>query len=132
MTDLSYTDKDGLNPAEGFINIFNYHKDGKQDGDGYAHGGYPHINGETSSYIDTSYRTGDKEDFFDNGNVWVQPPVNPGPVPPTPTGLYATLKPTVCTVGMFGPDPAILPNFVTEGTYPGIELGENYTVTYIL
>lgn len=70
MTDLSYTNKDGLNLYEGFDNGFNYHRDGKQDGDGYAHGGYPEVTGETSPYTDTSYKTGDNPDFFGNGNVW--------------------------------------------------------------
>lgn len=81
MIDLSYTNKDGLNLYEGFDNGFDYHRDGKQDGDGYAHGGYPEITGETSNYTDTSYKTGDNVDFFDNGNVWEQPSVNPGPGP---------------------------------------------------
>ena len=70
MTDLSYTNKDGLNPATGFTNVFNYHKDGKESGDGYATGGYPEITGETSTYTDTSYKAGDNPDFFDNGNVY--------------------------------------------------------------
>lgn len=77
MTDLSYTNKDGLNLYEGFDNGFNYHKDGKQDGDGYEHGGYPEITGETSEYTDTSYKTGDNPDFFGNGNVWEQ--ISPEP-----------------------------------------------------
>lgn len=63
MIDLSYTDKDGLNPAAGFTNIFNYHKDGAAEGDGYEHGGYPEITGETSELPDTSYKTGDNPDF---------------------------------------------------------------------
>ena len=70
MTDLSYTNKDGLNLYEGFDNGFDYHRDGAAEGDGYAHGGYPEITGETSDYTDTSYRTGDNPDFFNNGNVW--------------------------------------------------------------
>ena len=70
MIDLSYTNKDGVNLYEGFDNGFDYHRDGAAEGDGYAHGGYPEITGETSDYTDTSYRTGDKVDFFDNGNVW--------------------------------------------------------------
>ena len=81
MTDLSYTNKDGVNLYEGFDNGFNYHRDGAAEGDGYAHGGYPEITGETSDYTDTSYRTGDDPDFFDNGNVWVQPSVGPEPEP---------------------------------------------------
>jgi len=79
MIDLSYTDKDGLNPAEGFVEIFDYHKDANPDGEGYEHGGYPEITGQTSPYPNTSYKTGDKVDFFDNGNVIEQPEVNPGP-----------------------------------------------------
>jgi hypothetical protein len=81
MIDLSYTNKDGVNLYEGFDNGFDYHRDGAAEGDGYAHGGYPEITGETSPYTDTSYKTGDDPDFFDNGNVWVQPEVNPGPGP---------------------------------------------------
>lgn len=81
MIDLSYTNKDGVNLFEGFDNGFNYHRDGKESGDGYEHGGYPEITGETSPYTDTSYKTGDNPDFFNNGNVWEQPPVNPGPGP---------------------------------------------------
>lgn len=81
MTDLSYTNKDGLNPATGFTNVYDYHKDGAAEGDGYAHGGYPEITGETSDYTDTSYKTGDNPDFFNNGNVWEQPSVGPGPGP---------------------------------------------------
>lgn len=79
MTDLSYTNKDGLNLYEGFDNGFNYHKDGKQDGDGYAHGGYPEITGETSDYPSSNYKTGDDPDFWGNGNVWEQPSVGPEP-----------------------------------------------------
>ena len=78
MTDLSYTNKDGLNLYEGFDNSFDYHKDGATEGDGYAHGGYPEITDGSSDLPDTSYKTGDNPDFFDNGNVWVQPEVNPG------------------------------------------------------
>lgn len=70
MSDLSYTNKDGLNPAAGFENIFNYHKDAASSGQGYAHGGYPEITGETSTYTDTSYKTGDNSDFFNNGNTF--------------------------------------------------------------
>ena len=81
MTDLSYTNKDGVNLYEGFENGFNYHRDGASEGDGYAHGGYPHITDETSDLPDTSYKTGDDPDFFDNGNVWVQPSIGPGPAP---------------------------------------------------
>ena len=87
MTDLSYTNKDGLNLYEGFDNGFNYHRDGAAEGDGYAHGGYPEVTGETSDYTDTSYKTGDDPDFFDNGNVWVQPSVNPGSTGSTPLPL---------------------------------------------
>ena len=81
MTDLSYTNKDGLNLYEGFDNGFDYHRDGAAEGDGYAHGGYPEITGETSDYTDTSYKTGDYVDFFHNGNVWQQSSNNPGPEP---------------------------------------------------
>ncbi len=89
MQELTYTNKDGLTPADGTTNLdwtdrngvsddpFNYHKDGKEDGDGYQHGGYPEITGETSVYPDTSYITGEKVDFFDNGNVYQQPQVAP-------------------------------------------------------
>lgn len=85
MIDLSYTNKDGLNPAKGFTEVFDYHKDGNPDGDGYEHGGYPEITGQTSPYTDTSYKTGDDPDFFHNGNVIEQPEVNPEPpVPPVP------------------------------------------------
>lgn len=70
MSDLSYTNKDGLNPAAGFTNVFNYHKDAASGAQGYAHGGYPEVTGETSPYTDTSYKTGDNPDFFGNGNVW--------------------------------------------------------------
>ena len=77
MIDLSYTDKDGLNPAEGFTEVFNYHKDGNPSGDGYEHGGYPEITGETSPYPSTSYKTGDDPDFFHNGNVYEQPETAP-------------------------------------------------------
>ena len=70
MTDLSYTNKDGLNPAAGFTNVYNYHRDAASGSAGYAHGGYPEVTGETSPYKDTSYKTGDKTDFFDNGNTF--------------------------------------------------------------
>ena len=70
MSDLSYTNKDGLNPAAGFTNVYNYHRDAASGAAGYAHGGYPEITGETSPYKDTSYKTGDKTDFFDNGNTF--------------------------------------------------------------
>ena len=67
MTEITYTNKDGFTPADGTTSLdwtdrngitddpFNYHKDGKEDGDGYEHGGYPEITGETSEYTDTSY-----------------------------------------------------------------------------
>ena len=105
MTDLSYTNKDGFTPVDGTTyldwtdrngvtdNPFNYHKDGKQDGDGYEHGGYPEITGETSEYPDTSYKTGDNVDFFDNGNVWEQPSVNPEP-PVALVSIEITTPPT--------------------------------------
>ena len=70
MSDLSYTDKDGLNPATGFTNVFNYHKDAASGAQGYAHGGYPEVTGGTSPYTDTSFKTGDNPDFFGNGNVY--------------------------------------------------------------
>ena len=70
MSDLSYTNKDGLNPAAGFTNVYNYHRDAASGAAGYAHGGYPEVTGETSPYKDTSYKTGDKTDFFDNGNTF--------------------------------------------------------------
>ena len=134
MTDLSYTNKDGVNLYEGFDNGFNYHRDGKQDGDGYEHGGYPEITGETSPYTDTSYRTGDKVDFFDNGNVWEQPSVNPGPTPPgpTPTPYVVTLKPIVATggIGVTPIDGESLAELVTEGTLFEIEENGVYNVTY--
>ena len=96
MTEITYTNKDGFTPADGTTSLdwtdrngitddpFNYHKDGKEDGDGYEHGGYPEITGETSEYTDTSYKTGDDPDFFHNGNVWEQPQVNPEPPVPVP------------------------------------------------
>lgn len=83
MIDLSYTDKDGLNPADGFTEVFDYNKDGNPNGDGFEHGGYPEITGETSPYPNTSYKTGDKVDFFDNGNVIEQTEDNPEPPVPT-------------------------------------------------
>ena len=71
MSDLSYTNKDGLTPATGTTNLdwtnrngvsanaFNYHKDAASGAQGYAHGGYPEITGGTSPYTDTSYKTGE-------------------------------------------------------------------------
>lgn len=91
MIDLSYTNKDGLNLYEGFNNGFDYHRDGASEGDGYEHGGYPEIIGETSEYPSSNYKTGDNPDFWGNGNVWEQPSVGPGPGPgpePEPGLLY--------------------------------------------
>lgn len=70
MIDLSYTNKDGLNPAEGFENIFNYHKDAASSGQGYANGGYPEITGETSDLYGLNYKTGDILDHWGNGNTF--------------------------------------------------------------
>ena len=70
MTDLSYTNKDGLNPAEGFENLFNYHKDAASGAHGYAHGGYPEITGGSSAYTALNYKTGDADDYFGNGNTF--------------------------------------------------------------
>lgn len=70
MTDLSYTNKDGLNLYEGFENGFDYHRDAASGAQGYANGGYPEITGQTSPYTDTSFKTGDNPDFFGNGNVY--------------------------------------------------------------
>ena len=100
MTEITYTNKDGLTPAEGTKSLdwtnrngvsdspFNYHQDGAAEGHGYAHGGYPEVTGESSPYTDTSYKTGDDPDFFDNGNVYEEPSVGPGP---EPTPSYVTL-----------------------------------------
>lgn len=60
MTDLSYTNKDGLNPATGFTNVFNYHKDAASSAQGYAHGGYPEITGESSELPSLNYETGEE------------------------------------------------------------------------
>ena len=81
MTDLSYTNKDGLNLYDGFDNGFDYHRDAASSGQGYANGGYPEITDETSDLPNTNYKTGDDPDFFHNGNIWVQPSVGPGPGP---------------------------------------------------
>ena len=70
MSDLSYTNKDGLNPAAGFINVFNYHKDGASSAHGYEHGGYPEITGETSDLPGMNYKTGDATDHWGNGNTF--------------------------------------------------------------
>jgi len=70
MTDLSYTNKDGLNPATGFTNVFNYHKDAASSAQGYAHGGYPEITGESSELPSLNYETGEPSDFFKNGNTF--------------------------------------------------------------
>lgn len=92
MTDLSYTNKDGLNLYEGFNNGFDYHRDGASEGDGYAHGGYPEITGETSDLPNTNYKTGDNTDFFNNGNTFdVIPREDPTPVL---TGIEITTPPT--------------------------------------
>lgn len=70
MSDLSYTNKDGLNPAAGFTNVFNYHKDAASSGQGYEHGGYPEVTGETSPYSSLNYKTGDVLDHWGNGNTF--------------------------------------------------------------
>ena len=82
MTEISYTNKDGLTPSTGTTNLdwtnrngvsanaFNYHKDAASGAHGYAHGGYPEITGGTSPYTDTSYKTGDAVDHFGNGNTF--------------------------------------------------------------
>ena len=59
MSDLSYTNKDGLNPATGFTNVFNYHKDAASGAQGYANGGYPEITGQTSPLTSLNYKTGE-------------------------------------------------------------------------
>ena len=62
------------------LEAFDYHRDGKTNGEeGYEHGGYPNITGETSDYTDISYKTGDDPDYYHNGNVIVQPEVDPRP-----------------------------------------------------
>lgn len=131
MTDLSYTNKDGLNLYEGFNNGFDYHKDGKESGDGYEHGGYPEITGETSEYTDTSYKTGDNPDFWGNGNVWEQPSAGPEPGP-GPEPYIVTLKPIVATGGVEVTPISRedLPELVTEGTLFEIEEDVAYNVTY--
>lgn len=60
MTDLSYTNKDGLNPAAGFANVFNYHRDAASGAQGYANGGYPEITGQTSPLTSLNYKTGEE------------------------------------------------------------------------
>ena len=119
MIDLSYTNKDGLNLFEGFSNGFDYHKDGAAEGDGYAHGGYPEVTGETSSYTDTSYRTGDDPDFFHNGNVWVQP----SPKPSSSDVEY--IFRVAC-----GTNGINLSEFVTEGEFIPFVEGDTYNITY--
>ena len=59
MTDLSYTNKDGLSPATGFTNVFNYHRDAASSAQGYASGGYPEITGQTSPLTSLNYKTGE-------------------------------------------------------------------------
>ena len=89
MTDLSYTNKDGLNPAAGFTNVYNYHRDGSSSAHGYEHGGYPEVTGETSPYTDTSYKTGDAADHWGNGNTF---DIIPGT--PTLVSIAITTPPT--------------------------------------
>lgn len=127
--DLSYTNKDGLNPAAGFTNVFNYHKDGASEGEGYATGGYPEITGETSSLPNKNYKTGDDPDFFDNGNVWEQTQPEPGPGPTPTEGYTVTLKPAVITGegSISGIDPA---SVTTDGTFINLVEGDVYNVVY--
>lgn len=138
MTDLSYTNKDGLNLYEGFDNGFDYHKDGKESGDGYAHGGYPEITGETSDYTDTSYKTGDNPDFWGNGNVWEQPSVGPEPGP-VPEPYTITYKPMISMPWDIGGTSILEPDnvegMVIDGVYSDMfsfEEGSHpiYSVTY--
>ena len=132
--DLSYTNKDGLNPAAGFTNVFNYHKDGASEGEGYTTGGYPEVTGETSPLPSKNYKTGDDPDFFDNGNVWEQEQPEPGPGPTPPGGDFtATLKPAAIT-GTNGSLITIsgeaLSKVVTDGTFVDLSVGDTYTVVY--
>lgn len=115
MTDLSYTNKDGLNLYEGFNNGFDYHRDGADDTDGYAHGGYPHIDGETSEYTDTSYKTGDPDDFFGNGNTFNIIPRSGG------SGYEFTIKPTSEYIGDFS---------ISSGQWFPYEENELYNISY--
>ena len=131
MTEITYTNKDGLTPAEGTKSLdwtnrngvsdspFNYHQDGAAEGDGYAHGGYPEITGESSPYTDTSYKTGDNPDFFDNGNVWEQEQPEPEPT----TGYTVTLKPVVTTQGTIEAS-----SVITDGTFVQFTVGDTYTI----
>lgn len=89
MREITYTDIDGLTPANGTKSLdwtdrngisddpYNYHKDAAEYGDGYASAGYPMVDGETSNLPSMNYKTGDKLDFFDNGNVIEQPKTEP-------------------------------------------------------
>ena len=117
MIDLSYTNKDGLNLYEGFNNGFDYHRDGASEGDGYAHGGYPHIDGETSEYTDTSYKTGDPDDFFGNGNTFNIIPRSGG------SGYEFVIKQTSGVTSSVS-------SYITSGEYFPYVKGEKYNIEY--
>ena len=126
MVDLSYTNKDGLNPADGFTNIFDYHKDAASGAQGYAHGGYPEITGETSPYVDKSYKTGDDTDFFHNGNTFDIITGGGGSIT-----YSATLQPVVFTgIDDNGIKTVSASSVKVSGSFSDFDYNQNLTVTY--